>query len=109
MAKRNSRGGDWAALFVVALCFAYVDEVLVAGVITGIVWMLLKYLEKRESSKALRAVNEAAISMEADHRALFTTVADPYGEYPPVTMPLTYPICDTFPYRDYDDGLREWR
>ena len=107
MSRKRSRGEDWGALLVVAVCFAYGKEVIVAGFFMVALWLFLKFLEKRESSRALLLVNQMGLSMEADHQNMLAAQGDPYGtygRYDAYTMPITRDVLD-----NYDDGMRDWR
>lgn len=94
----SNRSNGWITLLVAAALVVYSRELIAIGFIGIILWLASDYLKFREDRKAIKAVNEAAALMEANHRDM--SYNDPYGKYEPATMPLTYPICDTFPYKD---------
>jgi hypothetical protein len=99
------RSSGWAVIFLFAIVFACKDELLIIGLSMFAAYVILTWLVHRERRKALDIVNSAAKSMEYDDAQLESI----YGKYDPYTMPLTYPDLPTFPYRDHDDGLRDWK
>lgn len=98
---RHTASG-WGIILLAAIIVAYGKEIMIVGLCMLATYALLAYLKHREQMKALRAVNEAYASMELEDRYV-------NAPYPYDTMPLTYPICETFPYRSNNDGMRDWK
>lgn len=95
--------GPFATFVLVTV---YFKEILLAVVFILIVALLLRYLEHRQSSKAVSMVNEAAVAMEADHENMMYAQGDPvgvYGKYDAYTIPMTRDILD-----NHDDGMDQW-
>lgn len=96
---RKSNG--WWTLLMAAFIVAYSKDLLVFALFALVIYGCLQYLGNRESKKNRQMLEEVSEPKQYQDSL--------YGKYEPYTMPLTYPICDTFPYRDIDDGLREWK
>lgn len=86
--KRQGSDG-WVILLAAAILLLYGQSALIA--VAFVLAAVLTY-ELLKRSKPRKEPNEPVEQI-----------------YPYETMPLTYPICDTFPYRDHDDGLRGWK
>lgn len=89
----DKKSSDWWTIWAAAALLAFGKVLMIVGVIAIACWCLYQigcFIDK--------------------HRSKAVAVEDYYdGIYPHETMPLTYPMCDTFPYRDFDDGLRGWK
>lgn len=97
--ERKDPSGWWIVL-AAAILIAFWKVFLVAIVVAGLIWLLLKQSERKR-------VNNALLSMHADHQNILAAYGDPvgtYGEYDAYTMPLTKPMYDM-----YDDGMRDWK
>jgi len=94
----DKKSNGWWTLLIAALIVAYGEDLLPFLLFALVIYCCLRYLDNKKSRRVLEEVSEP----EQYQDSL-------YGKYEPYTMPLTYPICDTFPYRDIDDGLREWK
>lgn len=96
---KESKGDGWLVLLLAALIVAYSGQLIIIGLILFAIYALIKL----PALLPRRSKEQKAISTEP-------YVEDSiYGAYTPATMPLTYPICNTFPYRDIDDGMRNWK
>jgi hypothetical protein len=108
--ERKEPSGWWIVL-AAAIFIAFWKVMLVVIIIAGLVWLISK---KRKEQSDHKQVNDAWLSMQADHQNMLAAYGDPvgtYGQYDAYTMPLTrpYPYDDiTFNY-DYDDGMRDWK
>lgn len=88
----NGSNDGWVVLLIAAMFVVYGQEILILATVVALVWVALRFVEARQQAKALKMVNEAAISMKADHENLLASMGDPagvYGDWTPVTMPMT--------------------
>lgn len=105
--ERKDPSGWWIVL-AAAIFIAFWKVLLVAVIVVGLIWLLLK---KRKEQSDYKQVNDAWLSMQADHQNMLYQQGDPmgtYGRFDPITIPNTMPQVPRDWY-DYDDGLRGWK
>lgn len=105
--ERKDPSGWWIVL-AAAIFIAFWKVLLVVTIIAGLVWLLWK---RHKEQSDHRRVNDAWLSIQADHQNMLAAYGDPvgtYGRFDPITIPNTMPQVPRDWY-DYDDGMRDWK
>jgi hypothetical protein len=92
----DKRTDGWLVFIVAAALVVYGNQLILLGTLVVVLWALFtiaKYFDNRKLLKAIEAPMAIPVVDEESYNSI-------YGKYEPYTMPLTYPIVDTFPYRN---------